>query len=1096
MKVALFFMFACVFQLYAFDMKAQNSMIELSTSTTTVEKFFSEIEKQTGCLVIYDNNQLSGKTIVKLSEKRGRVYDMLNEFVKGTNLKYEITNKYIVFSKASNRASQNTKTIKGVVRDEKGEPIIGANIHIVGTTTGTITDIDGNFALEVPANGKLEITYIGYQAQEMSINNRNSFTITLKEDAETLDEVVVIGYGTQKKSDLTGAVANITTSKLTTQSNTNIMNALQGKLAGVDIVSQGGMPGSGSRIMVRGIGTMNNSTPLYIVDGIYMGAIDHINPNDIQSIDILKDASASAIYGSRAANGVVIVTTKSGSESGGIPQIDFSLNVGIQSPEKYLKMLNAAQWAEVTTAARAAAGKAMLDMAKDIETKEDNDWQKVIMGSALMQNYNVSVRGGNKGYTYYVGLGYLNQEGTMKSTNYERMNVQAKSDYKRGWFSFGHNLLLQTSNTGRPNTSTGNTNESYLGITLFSVPTLDRFDDTRLGGYGHTYGDVFNNFHPLACADKDLSKNKTKSYTVDANLYAQIEIPIGLKYKFSLTPTYSFSENMGYNGLYDTGLRRNDMTSLNRSTSHSSGLLVEHLLSYDKSIGNHKISALLGYSYQDNKYRYLAASGTELPEDIYEITAATSNRNNDGNSNRATLTSVLSRVFYSYNNKYLFTATLRRDGSSRFASNNRYGYFPAFSLGWNLAEESFMKKYGWLDQLKLRGGYGVLGNQEIGNYQYLSVVTSGLNYPNASGSLDYGSFPKTFASPSIKWEETTMTNIGVDFQAFKNRLSFTGEYYIKNTKDILLTVPIPVSTGGSNDPIRNAGKIKNSGFEFSLAWRDRANKDFSYEASIVGNIMKNEVTQMGTGTQILWGGDLSGSTWHASTTKTFQGYPIGGFWLLPTDGLFQSDEEVQKYNKDGVLILPNAKAGDIKFRDTNDDGKINDDDRIYKGSPFPSFTMGLNLSAQWRGFDMMMGLQGNFGNKIYNATKAFLENTTSGINYLATTYDYWTPQNTDATYPRLTWNDPNRNLRPESDRNLEDGSYVRLRNVQIGYTVPKIIKGLNKCRIYISMENLFTITKYSGYTPDVNTGNSMSRGMDNFTYPLYRTFMLGLNVGI
>lgn len=398
-----------------------------------------------------------------------------------------------------------------------------------------------------------------------------------------------------------------------------------------------------------------------------------------------------------------------------------------------------------------------------------------------------------------------------------------------------------------------------------------------------------------------------------------------------------------------------------------------------------------------------------------------------------------------------------------------------------------------LEQLKLRGGYGVLGNQEISDYQYVSVVTSGINYPDGQGGLILGAFPKEFANPSIKWEETAMTNIGIDFLAFRNRLSLTADWYVKNTKDILLTVPIPISTGGANDPVRNAGKIRNKGFEFNIGWNDYINKDLSYGINFIGSFNKNEVINMGTDSQVI----NSGATnQNINTCKTLAGYPIGGFWLIPALGYFNSTEEVQAYQKDGQLIQPSAEPGDIKFQDTNNDGSITDDDRVYCGSPFPKFTYSINANLAYKSFDLSIGLQGVTGNKIYNATRQTLEDVTKGTNFLASCLDYWTPENTNAAHPRLIWTDPNRNTRAESDRYLEDGSYFRLRNIQIGYTFPNSwFKGVvQKARIYVNAENLFTITSYTGYTPDVNATNVYSRGFDEFIYPSNRTFMLGLNV--
>ena len=1031
--------------------------------------------------------------ITSVKVKNEAVAQVLDRILSGTGINYELEGTHIILTTEAIKdlhAQQQAKTVTGTVTDVSGEPIIGANIRIKGTTTGTITDIDGNFSIKAEPQSVIEVSYIGYLTQETVINNQKSIRFLLKEDTKTLDEVVVIGYGVQKKADLTGSVANINTEKLNTQSNANIGQALQGKIAGVDIVSQGGAPGSGTRIMVRGIGTLNNASPLYIVDGMYMNSIDHINPNDIASIDVLKDASSAAIYGSRAANGVIIVTTKEGSNTEGKPIIDLSVNLGISTASKFLDMLDAKGWAEVTTIARQAIGKPALDMATDLANKPDNDWQDIMFRPALMQNYNLSVKGGGKYSTYYTGLGYFNQDGIVKGTNYQRYNIQSKNDYKRGIFSAGTNLIISFSHDKPLHQELRG---GMIGTILQSVPTLEKYDDTREGGYGGTYGDVVNIPHPLAIIDDNIMDRYNENVKIFANLYAQIELFKGLKYKLNLTPDFSFERYKNYLNKYDFGLATNSITQLTERQRRRRNILVENLLTFDRTFGEHKISALAGYTYQDSRFRHIQAYGEGLPQGLEEIDAATTNRSNEGNSWRSVLTSILGRVFYSYQNKYLFTATIRRDGSSKFGKNNRYGYFPSFSLGWNVAEEKFMENVHWLDQLKLRGGYGVLGNQEIDNYQYSSTITTGINYPDGNGGLLQGAFPKNFANPDIKWEETAMTNVGIDFMAFNNRLSLTADYYVKNTKDILLTVPIPISSGGANDPIRNAGKIRNNGFEFNLGWMDQPNPDISYGINLIGSFNKNKVIAMGSESGSIKGGSTNQNI---TTSETKAGYPIGGYWLISTAGYFNSQEEVDAYAKDGKKIQPAAEPGDIKFVDANNDGVINDDDRVFQGSPFPDFTFALNGNMRYKNFDLSIGLQGVLGNKIYNATRQTLEDVTKGSNFLASCLDYWTPENKNASHPRLTWDDPNRNTRAESDRYLENGSYLRLRSVQLGYTFPQTwFKGaIQHARVYINAENLFTITSYSGYSPDVNADNANYRGFDNFIYPTNRTFMLGLNV--
>lgn len=1092
MRISTFLLMVCVFCSYAGNAHSQNAKVSIHMNNVKLDKILNEIENQTDYLFIY-NNQVDINKITSVKVKNEAVAQVLDRILSGTGINYELEGTHIILTTEAIKdlhAQQQAKTVTGTVTDVSGEPIIGANIRIKGTTTGTITDIDGNFSIEAEPQSVIEVSYIGYLTQETVINNQKSIRFLLKEDTKTLDEVVVIGYGVQKKADLTGSVANINTEKLNTQSNANIGQALQGKIAGVDIVSQGGAPGSGTRIMVRGIGTLNNAFPLYIVDGMYMNSIDHINPNDIASIDVLKDASSAAIYGSRAANGVIIVTTKEGSNTEGKPIIDLSVNLGISTASKFLDMLDAKGWAEVTTIARQAIGKPALDMATDLANKPDNDWQDIMFRPALMQNYNLSVKGGGKYSTYYTGLGYFNQDGIVKGTNYQRYNIQSKNDYKRGIFSAGTNLIISFSHDKPLHQELRG---GMIGTILQSVPTLEKYDDTREGGYGGTYGDVVNIPHPLAIIDDNIMGRYNENVKIFANLYAQIELFKGLKYKLNLTPDFSFERYKNYLNKYDFGLATNSITQLTERQRRRRNILVENLLTFDRTFGEHKISALAGYTYQDSRFRHIQAYGEGLPQGLEEIDAATTNRSNEGNSWRSVLTSILGRVFYSYQNKYLFTATIRRDGSSKFGKNNRYGYFPSFSLGWNVAEEKFMENVHWLDQLKLRGGYGVLGNQEIDNYQYSSTITTGINYPDGNGGLLQGAFPKNFANPDIKWEETAMTNVGIDFMAFNNRLSLTADYYVKNTKDILLTVPIPISSGGANDPIRNAGKIRNNGFEFNLGWMDQPNPDISYGINLIGSFNKNKVIAMGSESGSIKGGSTNQNI---TTSETKAGYPIGGYWLISTAGYFNSQEEVDAYAKDGKKIQPAAEPGDIKFVDANNDGVINDDDRVFQGSPFPDFTFALNGNMRYKNFDLSIGLQGVLGNKIYNATRQTLEDVTKGSNFLASCLDYWTPENKNASHPRLTWDDPNRNTRAESDRYLENGSYLRLRSVQLGYTFPQTwFKGaIQHARVYINAENLFTITSYSGYSPDVNADNANYRGFDNFIYPTNRTFMLGLNV--
>lgn len=992
-----------------------------------------------------------------------------------------------VDSELTANMQQQRKQITGKIVDTNGEAIIGANVVEQGTTNGTVTDIDGSFSLSIGDNALLQISYIGYLGQEVSTVGLTSLSIVLQEDMKSLDEIVVIGYGTMRKKDLTGAVANISADNLNTESNTNILRAMQGKIAGVDIVSQGGEPGIGAKIMVRGIGTFNNSAPLYIVDGMYLNDINFLNPTDIESIDVLKDASSAAIYGSRAANGVIIITTKSGNESLGIPSINFSSNIGLQQASRKIGVLNADEWIKISNESRAAANLEPLDMA--IHPQTDTDWQDVVMQNGIMQNYNLSAQGGTKNFSYYIGSGYTNQKGIIRNSNYERLNLQIKTEFKKGIFTFGENVLISYDNNIPLPTGTSRVG-GIMSTMLLSIPTYTIYDETKVGGFNGPWGDVITLLNPVAATDK--GKRKNENYKTYINGYLQVDLPFNLKYKLNANFDLLGRYTMEYDPIYNTGLNLNTRTRLSETRSQSKNSLIENLLTFDREYGVHKITALAGYTFQLNNYRSLSGQGSLMPANLMVIDASPETLAG-GSEVVSSLTSILGRVFYSYKNKYLLNLTIRRDGSSKFLKDYRYGNFPSFSLGWNVAEESFMEQIDLFDMLKLRASYGVLGNQEVGNYLYSSDVTTNINYLFDGDAIFTGAFPKYFASPTIKWENTEMTNMGLDIVMFNNKLKLTTEYYIKDTKDILLNVPIPVTTGSSNDPLKNAGHIRNKGFEFMIGWDDIVSNDFNYSLNLVGSTLSNEVIAMGTGSQVIWSGKPNQSG--ANTTKTMQGYPIGAFWLIPTDGLFQSEQDVSNHSKDGILIQPNAKPGDIKFKDTNKDGAINDDDRVYMGSPFPNLTIGLSSTFEYKNIDFSFGLQSSFGSKIYSSMRSDIEDVSKGQNYSSLSLNYWKPENTNSSFPRVVWGDPNHNARTDSDRFLENGDYLRLTYIQLGYNIPKrILPFTSSTRVYLNMDNLITLTKYSGYTPDVNRDDALGRGVDYYTYPLPRTILLGLNI--
>lgn len=1088
---------ACCLLLLFLGIGQGMAQLNITATNTEIRNVLRQIEKTSDYTFFYSDNFLDLSRKVSISAQDETIENILNILFQNTNIAYRINDTQIALSVKSGKeqSSVNTvrqqtgRTISGTIRDGDGESIIGATVVEKGNPShGTVSDINGEFTLtNIPENAILLFTYVGMTTQEIALNGRTTIDVVMHSDTELLDEVVVIGYGVQRKADLTGAVANIKAENLNIEGNTNILRSLQGKLAGVEIVSRGGEPGNNSSVMIRGVGTFNNNSPLYIVDGMYMSDINYLNPNDIESIDVLKDASSAAIYGSRAANGVIIVTTKSGTDSDGIPVISASANIGFQQTTKKIGVLNADEWINISTISREAAGRPPLDMA--VDAQDDIDWQKEMMQMGLMQNYNISAQGGSKNFIYYMGGGYINQEGIIKLTGYKRLNFQIKSEFKKGIVTVGENVLVSLENQKPVQRSVSRVG-GIVGSMLNSIPTYSIYDPEKDGGYNGPWGDAVTWANPVGIMN--LQQEKREYYKTFVNTYLMLDFNRYLQYKLNINASLTGNNTFSFQPHYNMGLNARDRNTLSEGRGQSKDYLIENLVTYDRTFNDHKLTMLAGYTFQHNLYRVVSAGGSHMADGVTVIDAATET---EGGSSQAVsaLTSYLGRVFYSYKNRYLLNATIRRDGSSKFLRNNRYGYFPSFSVGWNIKEEEFMDQFNNLNMLKLRAGYGVLGNQEVGNYLYSADVNSNINYLVNGSTLWAGSFPKVFASPSIKWENTEMTNIGVDLVLFNNQLTATAEYYIKNTTDILLNVPIPISTGADNDPLKNAGEIRNRGFEFMIGYNNFRSKDFRYAINLTGSTVSNEVIKMGTGDQVIWSGSPNQSG--GFTTKSLQGYPIGGFWLIETDGIFQSEAEVNDHSLNGNLIQPNAKPGDIRFKDVNNDGMINDDDRVYKGSPFPTLVLGLNTQLYWKNFDFNIGIQGNFGAKIYNSMRPDLEDISKGTNYSKAALNHWTENNKNTSFPRIIWGDPNQNARTDSDRFLESGDYVRITTVQLGYNFPqRLIPYLSSLRVYINADNLYTVTNYSGFTPDVNGGSALDRGVDRYTYPLPRTITLGLNV--
>ncbi|MCU7552652.1 TonB-dependent receptor [Chitinophagaceae bacterium LB-8] len=998
----------------------------------------------------------------------------------------------------SESISAQQRTITGKVLDVNNQPLAGVTVTVHGKSgLATTTNANGEFTINASTGEILEFTSVGYEKKESKVGNANALNIALNTAATSMNEVVVIGYGTVRRKDLTGAIASVKGSDIKAQGVSDVTRSLQGRMPGVAVESAGGDPGSGTRILIRGVGTLGNATPLYIVDGVQVANINNLSSNDIESIDVLKDASAAAIYGSRAANGVVLVTTKSGRS--GKPLVQLNANIGIQKIANRVDVLNAQEWAGVSNTAHEAAGLPKLDIAANPgQLGTGTDWQEAIYRTAPVQQYELLVSGGNETGRYSVSGSYNDQKGIVDVTGYKRYNLRVKSETTKGRLKFGETVLLSREKWIRMPGGWGGQGGNPIGSAAKMIPVFDIYDTTALGGFAGAYGPVVNVANPVAQLHlEDINRELT---SILANAYGDLTILPGLRYRLNLGYTNNFGTNYDYWKRYTVGtLFSHPTNDLSENKDQNVLVLLENTLNYDKRFGKHSLQALAGYTFQENKFSYLSASKTNLPDGISVIDAGAGTSSTGGNKRQSDLISYLARAIYSYDNRYLLTASFRRDGSSRFGEDYRYGNFPSVAVGWNISNERFFEPYvKSISNLKLRASYGELGNQEIGDYQYSAAIASNINYVSGTDQQKwFGSIQTAYASPNIKWENTKTFNVGLDLGLLHNRLNLTADYFIKETDDVLLNVPIPGSAGSVSNPVVNAGTLRNKGVEIGANFNGQVNK-LNYNLFGTFSSVRNKVVELGTGSQQIFGGQ---PTHHgASTTVTQAGGPISAFYLIKAEGIFNSQEEINSHSKGGQLIQPNAAPGDIRFLDANGDGQISDADRVYCGSPFPKFEYGFGFNASMYNFDLSVFLQGTSGNKIYNGLRQDLESMSLEFNYAKSTLNAWTPQN-HSNIPRAIINDPNYNDRTSS-RFLENGSYLRMKTLQLGYDfTEKLTKQIriSSLRAYASIDNLFTITNYSGYNPDIGrSGSILDRGVDygHVAYPLARTFSLGVQLGL
>ncbi|TCN61698.1 SusC/RagA family TonB-linked outer membrane protein [Acetobacteroides hydrogenigenes] len=1006
--------------------------------------------------------------------------------------------------------------VTGKVTDTKSTTIPGATIKVKGKQTGTATDIDGNFTLKASKGDVLVVSYVGYKAKEVTVVSSSTITVILEEDNQRIDEVVVVGYGTMKKSDLTGAVSSVKKEDITKRATTNAAEALQGKIAGVNIQKSGGNAGAGVQMKIRGVNTIGGNDPLYIIDG-FPGSINSVNPSDIESIEILKDGAASAIYGSIAANGVVIVTTKKAKE--GQIVVDFNSYLSITKTAKRLNLLNAKEYVSVHKQMYdnyntqfpddAITLPQYITNAPDVDT----DWQDAIFRSGLAQNYTIGITGGQENLKFALSSNYNNEKGILIGNDVNHKNARMKINLKKSIFEVDANMFFKASRNEQPKFSI---KEAYM-----ITPLIPIYDNSREFGFGLTDKlGLPNNRNVMA--DDRYEQSYSKKQHFNGNIALAINIAKGLQFKTS----YSYkAEN--YQGFYHAPRFVADVKAPNDYPYNSEDRslwqeqLWDNIITFNRQFGKHSVNAMLGtsttltesnwngvgvegkkivYSVDANgKLVQTVVPGGFLDEGFTTIDAGKGGTYSGSGSNyEYNRLSFFGRLNYTYDNKYLLQATLRRDASSKFGKNKRWGTFPSIALGWKLSEEEFFPKDIALNNLKIRGSFGRLGNENaLGYYDFLPSIVTGNNlwygYVQGSGYNPWpGSIATLLSNDDLMWETTNSINVGIDYGMFKNKLTGSLNYFQKNTSDMLIP-RVPAPSSGYDSQTMNVGEIENSGIEFEINYNGQSGK-LNYNVGFNISYLKNEVVKLSDKDQVIFGEGLKYGTEHFPT-QTRVGKPIASYYLYKTDGIFQSLAEVNSYvNKNGEKLQPTAQPGDIRFKDVNGDGAITEADKDFCGSGMPKVEANINFSASYSGFDLSFLLGSGWGHKLYNGNRYFYEAMNSGSNMLTSTTNAWTPTNTNTDVPRAILQDPNGNSR-ESDRFLEKGDFIRLRQIQIGYSLPKdLIKraGITNIRIYASGENLYTWTKYSGIDPEFGRSNVLNTGIDNLLFPFTKSYVVGL----
>jgi TonB-linked SusC/RagA family outer membrane protein len=1097
MKLTSLLLLLGIVQVFATASYSQSAKLTMDMRNVSVVDVLRAIEDQSEFYFVYDKDAVDVERKVNVDAKNASINEILSDVFRNTEVNFKVINRHIILSTLQSTQPAKSK-VSGKVTDSSGGPIPGVSVAVKGSSQGTITNGDGVYTLaNLQPNSVLVFSFVGMKSQEVVYKDQANIDVALKEESIGIDEVVAIGYGTQKKADITGAVAVVQPDKLQ-GINQTLSHALQGQLSGVTVIQNSGEPGGGVQIRVRGTGSINDNSPLYIVDGI-IGSISGLNPSDIESINVLKDAASAAIYGSRGANGVVIVTTKKGKRD---QKTSFSYNTsqGVQVAWKMPKSLSAEERNTIHMEALTNDGTAETESIWDYYKNADNaitrtNWFKEVFRPGYTSMHDLSIQGGSQKSNYLFSFGYLDDNGIIKVSNYKRYNIRFNSQHEFVKnLTFGENFSVMLSNT--QSIDQGGYDGVLVGA-LFNMRNTPVWLDKENKIYGLPKGDFPN---PVASLDsKDFN---TKGINMQGNAYLEYKFLNAFTLKTDFGYILGDGKEKKFVAAATNGGRGLDKSTLGEYYTSSNTWFWNNTLSFDKTLDKHHVAALAGMSkeYGISEWtRTGTAQGFSVTDsDLRYFNNASSFPSHDtGSADDYSMLSYFGRLSYEFNNKYLFAANLRADGSSKFPENKRWGVFPSFSGGWRISNESFFGGLqNTINDMKIRASWGQLGNDKITNYQYYSTLTT-VGSPTLDGDIYSAYAQNGMANTNIKWEVTTQTDIGVDLKFLNNRINMSIDYFDKETSDILVQVPLVSSLGVGIAPYRNAGEVSNKGFDLDISYRNMQGA-FKYEIGANLSHVKNELKTLGIAGRTEM---FSGNYKNYNVGRIAEGEPIGHFYVLNDLGLFQSQAEIDSYVNPttGKKIQPYAQPGDIKFEDRNGDGVIGADDRFNAGNSFPKLNYSLNFNAEYKGFDFSMHWVGSEGNKIFNGL-TLGEKLMVGTDYNNGTeiLNRWRSGHTDTNIPRVSVKDKNNNA-SYSTLYIEDGSFLRLKYVTVGYTFDNKLfnSKISKLRLYLTCQNLLTFTKYTGFDPEVGSDGSFGNniyGIDRGIYPQAKSFVLGLNL--